>query len=131
MKMAAKLSTDDLLARFREMTLLELPDFIKKFEEEFDVKAAAAAPVMAMAPGGAAPAEAEEEQSEFDVVLTSAGDKKIQVIKEVRALTSLGLKEAKDLVDSAPKPVLEKVTKEAADKAKEQLEASGATIEVK
>jgi large subunit ribosomal protein L7/L12 len=127
----AKLSTDDLLARFKEMTLLELSEFIKKFEEEFDVKAAAAAPMMMAAPGGAAGGEAEEEQSEFDVVLTSAGDKKIQVIKEVRALTSLGLKEAKDLVDSAPKPVLEKVTKEAADKAKEQLEASGATIEIK
>jgi large subunit ribosomal protein L7/L12 len=127
----AKLSTDDLLARFKEMTLLELSEFIKKFEEEFDVKAAAAAPMMMATPGGAAGAEAEEEQSEFDVVLTSAGDKKIQVIKEVRALTSLGLKEAKDLVDSAPKPVLEKVTKEAADKAKEQLEASGATIEIK
>ncbi|MDP9331584.1 MAG: 50S ribosomal protein L7/L12 [Actinomycetota bacterium] len=127
----AKLSSDDLLARFKEMTLLELSEFIKKFEEEFDVKAAAAAPMMMAAPGGAAGAEAEEEQSEFDVVLTSAGDKKIQVIKEVRALTSLGLKEAKDLVDSAPKPVLEKVTKEAADKAKEQLEASGASIEIK
>jgi large subunit ribosomal protein L7/L12 len=127
----AKLSTDDLLARFKEMTLLELSEFIKMFEEEFDVKAAAAAPMMMAAPGGGAGAEAEEEQSEFDVVLTAAGDKKIQVIKEVRALTSLGLKEAKDLVDSAPKPVLEKVTKEAADKAKEQLEASGATIEIK
>jgi large subunit ribosomal protein L7/L12 len=126
----AKLSTDDLLARFKEMTLLELSEFIKKFEEEFDVKASAAAPMMMAAPGGAGGAEVEEEQSEFDVVLTSAGDKKIQVIKEVRALTSLGLKEAKDLVDSAPKPVLEKVTKEAADKAKEQLEASGATIEI-
>ena len=128
----AKLSTDDLLSHFKEMTLLELSDFIKRFEEEFDVKAAAAAPVM-MAPGGgaAAGAEPEEEQSEFDVVLLSAGDKKIQVIKEVRALTSLGLKEAKDLVDGAPKPVLEKVAKEAAEKAKEQLEASGATVEIK
>ena len=127
----AKLSTDDLLERFKEMTLLELSEFIKRFEEEFDVKAAAA-PVMVAAPGGpAAAGEAEEEQSEFDVVLTSAGDKKIQVIKEVRALTSLGLKEAKDLVDGAPNPVLEKVTKEAADKAKEQLEASGATVEIK
>ncbi|SRR5437867_2838020 len=128
----AKLSTDDLLSQFKEMTLLELSEFIKRFEEEFDVKAAAAAPVMMAAPGGgAASGEEAEEQSEFDVVLTGAGDKKIQVIKEVRALTSLGLKEAKDLVDSAPKPVLEKVTKEAADKAKEQLEAAGAAIEIK
>ena len=128
----AKLSTDDLLSQFKEMTLLELSEFIKRFEEEFDVKAAAAAPVMMAAPGGgAAGGEEAEEQSEFDVVLTGTGDKKIQVIKEVRALTSLGLKEAKDLVDSAPKPVLEKVTKEAADKAKEQLEAAGAAIEIK
>ncbi len=128
----AKLSTDDLLSQFKEMTLLELSEFIKRFEEEFDVKAAAAAPVMMASPGGAAAGGEEvEEQSEFDVVLTGAGDKKIQVIKEVRALTSLGLKEAKDLVDSAPKPVLEKVTKEAADKAKEQLEAAGAAIEIK
>jgi len=128
----AKLSTDDLLAQFKDMTLLELSAFIKLFAEEFDVKAAAAAPVM-MAPGGAggAPAEEAEEQSEFDVVLTGAGDKKIQVIKEVRALTSLGLKEAKDLVDAAPKPVLERVNKEAAEKAKEQLEAAGASIEIK
>src|ERR1700675_3402137 len=123
----AKLSTDDLLSHFKEMTLLELSEFIKRFEEEFDVKAAAAAPVMMAAGGAAGGAEPEEEQSEFDVVLLSAGDKKIQVIKEVRALTSLGLKEAKDLVDGAPQPVLEKVAKEAADKAKEQLEASGAT----
>ena len=128
----AKLSTEDLLSHFKEMTLLELSDFIKRFEEEFDVKAAAAAPVMMATGGGAAAgAEPEEEQSEFDVVLLSAGDKKIQVIKEVRALTSLGLKEAKDLVDGAPKPVLEKVAKEAAEKAKEQLEASGATVEIK
>ena len=126
----AKLSTDDLLAQFKEMTLLELSAFIKRFEEEFDVKAAAA-PIM-LAPGaGGAPAEEAEEQSEFDVVLTGAGDKKIQVIKEVRALTSLGLKEAKDLVDGAPKAVLERVTKEAAEKAKEQLEAAGAAIEIK
>src|SRR5881628_2687031 len=124
----AKLSSDDLLARFKEMTLLELSEFIKKFEEEFDVKAAAAAPMMMPASGGGAGAEAEEEQSEFDVVLTSAGDKKIQVIKEVRALTSLGLKEAKDLVDSAPKPVVEKASKEDAEKAKAQLEAAGATV---
>ncbi|MDQ4107838.1 MAG: 50S ribosomal protein L7/L12 [Actinomycetota bacterium] len=116
------------------MTLLELSEFIKAFEEAFDVQAAAAAPMMmagAPAAGGVGGAEAEEEQSEFDVILTAAGDKKIQAIKEVRALTSLGLKEAKDLVDGAPKPVLEKVTKEAADKAKEQLEAAGATVEVK
>jgi large subunit ribosomal protein L7/L12 len=128
----AKLSTDDLLDQFKEMTLLELSEFIKQFEETFDVTAAAAAPVMmAAGPGGGGGGEAAEEQDEFDVVLTGAGDKKIQVIKEVRALTSLGLKEAKDLVDGAPQPVLEKVTKEAADKAKEQLEAAGATVEVK
>jgi large subunit ribosomal protein L7/L12 len=129
----AKMSTDDLLEQFKDMTLLELSDFIKKFEEAFDVQAAAAAPVMMAGPGAAAPGGAEEaeEQTEFDVVLTAAGEKKIQVIKEVRALTSLGLKEAKDLVDGAPNPVLEKVTKEAADKAKEQLEGAGATVEVK
>jgi large subunit ribosomal protein L7/L12 len=128
----AKMSTDELLDQFKEMTLLELSAFIKEFEEAFDVKAAAAGPVMMAAPGGGAGgAEAEEEQSEFDVVLTGAGDKKIQVIKEVRALTSLGLKEAKDLVDGAPQTVLEKVTKEAADKAKETLEAAGASVEVK
>jgi large subunit ribosomal protein L7/L12 len=128
----AKLSNDDLLEHFKGMTLLELSAFIKSFEEEFDVKAAAAAPMMAAAgAGGGGGAEPEEEQSEFDVILLGAGDKKIQVIKEVRALTSLGLKEAKDLVDGAPKPVLEKVTKEAAAKAKEQLEASGATVVVK
>jgi large subunit ribosomal protein L7/L12 len=128
----AKMSTDELLDQFKEMTLLELSEFIKQFEEVFDVKAAAAAPVMmAASGGGAGGAEAEEEQTEFDVVLIAAGDKKIQVIKEVRALTSLGLKEAKDLVDGAPKPVLERVTKEAADKAKETLDAAGATVEVK
>jgi len=129
----AKMSTDELLDQFKEMTLLELSAFIKEFEEAFDVKAAAAGPVMMAAPGGggAGGAEAEEEQSEFDVVLTGAGDKKIQVIKEVRALTSLGLKEAKDLVDGAPQTVLEKVTKEAADKAKETLEAAGASVEIK
>jgi large subunit ribosomal protein L7/L12 len=129
----AKMSTDELLDQFKEMTLLELSEFIKQFEEAFDVKAAAAGPVMMAAPGGGGGggAEAEEEQSEFDVVLTGAGDKKIQVIKEVRALTSLGLKEAKDLVDGAPQTVLEKVTKEAADKAKETLEAAGASVEVK
>jgi large subunit ribosomal protein L7/L12 len=129
----AKMSTDDLLDQFKEMTLLELSEFIKQFEETFDVTAAAAAPVMVSAPGGAAPggeAASAEEQDEFDVILTGAGDKKIQVIKEVRALTSLGLKEAKDLVDGAPKPVLEKVNKEAADKAKEALEGAGASVEV-
>ena len=128
----AKLSTDDLLGAFKEMTLLELSEFVKQFEETFDVKAAAAAPMMmAGAAAGAQAAEEVEEQTEFDVILTGAGDKKIQVIKEVRALTSLGLKEAKDLVDGAPKPVLERVNKEAADKAKEQLEGAGATVEVK
>jgi|SRR6185503_2820209 large subunit ribosomal protein L7/L12 len=129
----AKISTDDLLERFKEMTLLELSDFIKQFEETFDVKAAAGAPMMvAAAPGaGDGGGAAAEEQSEFDVILTGAGDQKIQVIKEVRALTSLGLKEAKDLVDGAPKPVLEKVAKDVADKAKEQLEGAGASVEVK
>ena len=128
----AKMSTDDLLEQFKEMTLLELSEFIKQFEETFDVTAAAAAPVMMAAPGGGGGGEAAaEEQDEFDVVLTGAGDKKIQVIKEVRALTSLGLKEAKDLVDGAPNPVLEKVTKEAADSAKEALAGAGATVEVK
>jgi large subunit ribosomal protein L7/L12 len=128
-----KIATEDLLEQFKEMTLLELSEFIKAFEETFDVTAAAAAPMMVTAPGGGAGGEAgaEEEQSEFDVILTAAGDKKIQVIKEVRALTSLGLKEAKDLVDGAPKPVLERVNKEAADKAKEQLEAAGGSVEVK
>ncbi|HEU5158780.1 MAG TPA: 50S ribosomal protein L7/L12 [Streptosporangiaceae bacterium] len=128
----AKLSTDELLDTFKEMTLLELSEFVKKFEEVFDVKAAA--PVAVAAPGAAAagaPAEAAEEKDEFDVVLEAAGDKKIQVIKEVRALTSLGLKEAKDLVDGAPKPLLEKVNKEAADKAREALEKAGATVTVK
>jgi len=128
----SKIGTEDLLEQFKEMTLLELSEFIKAFEEAFDVQAAAAAPMMvAGAPAAAGGGEAEEEQSEFDVILTAAGDKKIQAIKEVRALTSLGLKEAKDLVDGAPKPVLEKVTKEAAEKAKEQLEAAGATAEIK
>jgi large subunit ribosomal protein L7/L12 len=130
----AKITADDLLEGFKDMTLLELSDFIKKFEETFDVKAAAAAPMMMAAPGAGGAGgggEEVEEQTEFDVVLTAAGDKKIQVIKEVRALTSLGLKEAKDLVDGAPQTVLEKVTKEAADKAKEQLEAAGGSVEVK
>jgi large subunit ribosomal protein L7/L12 len=129
-----KMTSDELLDQFREMTLLELSEFIKQFEETFDVTAAAAAPVMMQAPGAGAGGDGggeEEEKTDFDVVLTGAGDKKIQVIKEVRALTSLGLKEAKDLVDSAPKPVLERVNKEQADKAKEQLEGAGATVEVK
>ena len=128
----AKLSTDELLDAFKELTLIELSEFVKQFEETFDVTAAAPVAVAAAAPGAAAaPAEAAEEQSEFDVILEAAGDKKIQVIKEVRTLTSLGLKEAKDLVDGAPKPLLEKVNKEAADKAKEALEAAGATVTVK
>ena len=129
----AKISTDDLLDAFKEMTLLELSEFVKQFEDTFGVTAAAPVAVAA-APGGgggAAPAEAEAEQDEFDVVLEGAGDKKIQVIKEVRGLTSLGLKEAKDLVDGAPKPVLEKVTKEAAEKAKAALEGAGATVTLK
>jgi large subunit ribosomal protein L7/L12 len=130
----AKISTDDLLDTFKEMTLLELSDFVKKFEETFDVKAAAPVAAVAAAPGagGGAAAEAEaEEKDEFDVVLEAAGDKKIQVIKEVRTLTSLGLKEAKDLVDGAPKPLLEHVNKETADKAKAALEGAGATVTVK
>src|SRR5215510_1536674 len=129
----AKLSTDDLLSAFKEMTLLELSDFVKQFEETFDVKAAApVAAVAAPAAGGAGAAEAEaEEKDEFDVILEAAGDKKIQVIKEVRSLTSLGLKEAKDLVDSAPQPVLERANKETADKAKAALEGAGATVTVK
>ena len=129
----AKLSSADLLDAFKEMTLLELSEFVKSFEETFDVKAAAPVAVAAAAGGGAGAAAAEEavEQDEFDVVLEAAGDKKIQVIKEVRTLTSLGLKEAKDLVDGAPKTVLEKVNKEAADKAKAALEGAGATVTVK
>ena len=128
----AKLSSTELLDAFKEMTLLELSDFVKQFEETFDVTAAAPVAVAAAGPagGGAAP-EAAAEQDEFDVILEAAGDKKIQVIKEVRALTSLGLKEAKDLVDGAPKPVLEKVDRDAADKAKAALEGAGATVEVK
>ena len=126
----AKLSTSDLLDAFKEMTLLELSEFVKQFEETFDVTAAA--PVAVAAAGGpAAPAEEVAEQDEFDVILEAAGDKKIQVIKAVRELTGLGLKEAKDLVDGAPKPVLEKVTKEAAEKAAEQLRGAGATVTVK
>jgi large subunit ribosomal protein L7/L12 len=129
----AKLSTDELLDAFKEMTLIELSEFVKKFEETFEVTAAAPVAVAAAAPAGAGggDAAAEEEKDEFDVILTAAGDKKIQVIKEVRALTSLGLKEAKDLVDGAPKPVLEGVDKAAAEKAKEQLEGAGASVELK
>jgi large subunit ribosomal protein L7/L12 len=127
----AKLSTEELLGQFKELTLLELSEFVKAFEEEFGVTAAA--PVAVAAAPGAPAAAAEEavEQDEFDVVLESAGDKKIQVIKEVRGLTSLGLKEAKDLVESAPKAVLEKVDKAAAEKAKEALEGAGATVTLK
>ena len=127
----AKMTTDELLSVFEEMTVLELKEFLDAFEEKFDVTAAA--PVAVAAVGGApgAPAEAAaEEKDEFDVVLTAAGSQKIQVIKEVRALTSLGLKEAKDLVDGAPKPVLEGVDKETAEKAKAQLEGAGASVEL-
>jgi len=128
----AKLTTEELIEAFKELTLIELSEFIKEFEEVFEVTAAA--PVAVAAAGGAAggdAAPAAEEQSEFDVVLEAAGDKKIQVIKEVRALTSLGLKEAKDLVDGAPKAVLEGASKEDADKAKEALEGAGATVSLK
>jgi large subunit ribosomal protein L7/L12 len=129
----AKLSVDDILDAIKELSIIEASDLSKKIEEEFGIQAAA--PMAVGAPGGGAAggaaAEEVEEQTEFDVVLGSAGDKKIQVIKEVRALTSLGLKEAKDLVDSAPKAVLERVPKEQADAAKEKLEAAGATVEVK
>ncbi|MDR0990054.1 MAG: 50S ribosomal protein L7/L12 [Propionibacteriaceae bacterium] len=130
----AKLSNEELLDAFKEMTLIELSEFVKLFEDTFEVTAAAPVAVAAVAGGAAAggdAAPAAEEQTEFDVVLDAAGDKKIQVIKEVRALTSLGLKEAKDLVESAPKVILERVTKEQADKAKEQLEGAGATISLK
>jgi large subunit ribosomal protein L7/L12 len=131
----AKLSTDELLDQFKEMTLIELSEFVKQFEETFGVTAAAPVAVAA-APaagggGGGGAAEESAEQDEFDVILDEAGDKKIQVIKEVRTLTSLGLKEAKDLVDGAPKPVLEKVTKEAAEKAKAALEGAGAKVTLK
>jgi large subunit ribosomal protein L7/L12 len=128
----AKLSTDELLDTFKEMTLLELSEFVKQFEETFDVTAAAPVAVAAAGPAGpGAAAEAPEEKDEFDVILESPGEKKIQVIKEVRTLTSLGLKEAKDLVDGAPKPVLEKTNKENAEKAKAALEGAGATVTVK
>ncbi|MHA7268258.1 50S ribosomal protein L7/L12 [Arthrobacter sp. HLT1-20] len=123
----AKLTNDELIAAFKELTIIELSEFVKQFEETFEVTAAA---VAVAGPAGGAAEEAEE-QTEFDVVLEAAGDKKIAVIKEVRAITSLGLKEAKEVVDSAPKAVLEGVTKEAAEKAKEALEAAGATVTVK
>ena len=126
----AKLTTDELLDAFKELTLIELSEFVKQFEDTFGVTAAA--PVAAAGPAGpAAAAEVVEEQDEFDVILESAGDKKIQVIKEVRTITSLGLKEAKDLVDGAPKPVLEKAPKDAAEKAKAALEGAGATVTMK
>ena len=124
----AKLSIEELIAAFKELSLVELSEFVKAFEEEFDVTAAAPVAVVA---GGAGGGDAAEEKSEFDVILESAGDKKIAVIKEVRALTSLGLKEAKDLVDGAPKPILEGASKEDAEKAKEQLEGAGATVTLK
>ena len=129
----AKLSTDELLDAFKEMTLLELSEFVKQFEETFDVTAAAPVAVAAVAApaGGAGGGDAAAEQDEFDVVLESAGDNKIPVIKEVRALTNLGLKEAKDLVEAAPKAILEKVNKEAAEKAKEALEGAGAKVTLK
>jgi large subunit ribosomal protein L7/L12 len=128
----AKMSTTDLLEAFKEMTLIELSEFVREFEETFGVTAAAPVAVAVAAPaGGAGAAEAVEEQDEFDVILEDAGDKKIQVIKEVRTLTSLGLKEAKDLVEGAPKAVVEKATKEAAEKAKAALEAAGAKVTIK
>jgi large subunit ribosomal protein L7/L12 len=127
----AKLTTDELLSAFKEMTLIELSEFVKQFEDTFGVTAAAPAAVAAAPAAGAAPAEAAVEQDEFDVVLEAAGEKKINVIKEVRALTSLGLKEAKDLVEAAPKAILEGVDKAAAEKAKDALEGAGATVTVK
>ncbi|MGD0378363.1 MAG: 50S ribosomal protein L7/L12 [Acidimicrobiales bacterium] len=130
--MATKISKDDILEGIANLSVLELSELLKDFEEKFGVTAAAPAAVAAApAAGGGGDAGGEDEKSEFDVILNAAGDKKIQVIKEVRSLTSLGLKEAKDLVDSAPKPVLERVSKEDADKAKAQLEEAGATVEVK
>jgi large subunit ribosomal protein L7/L12 len=132
--MAGTLTKDQILDGISELSVLELSELLKEFEERFGVTAAAPVAVAAAAPaggGGAEGAPAEEEKTEFDVILAAAGDKKIQVIKEVRALTSLGLKEAKDLVDGAPKPVLEKASKEDAEKAKAQLEGAGATVELK
>jgi large subunit ribosomal protein L7/L12 len=128
----AKLTTDELLDAFKEMTLLELSEFVKQFEDTFGVTAAAPVAVAAQAApaAGGEAAEAEADKDEFDVILEAAGEKKIQVIKEVRGLTSLGLKEAKDLVEAAPKPILEKVAKDAADKAKQALETAGATVTV-
>jgi large subunit ribosomal protein L7/L12 len=128
----AKLSTAELIDQFKDLTLIELSEFVKAFEETFEVTAAAPAAVAVAAPAGAgAEVEEVEEKDSFDVILETVGDKKIQVIKEVRALTSLGLKEAKDLVDGAPKPVLEGVNKEAVDKAKAALEGAGATVTIK
>ena len=127
----AKLSTDELLDAFKEMTLLELSEFVKQFEDTFGVTAAAPVAVAAAPAAGGGAAEEVAEQDEFDVILEAAGEKKINVIKEVRALTSLGLKEAKDLVEAAPKAVLEKATKEAAEKAKESLEGAGASVSLK
>ena len=127
----ATMSTTELLDVFKNMTVLELNDFLKAFEDEFGVTAAAPVAVAAAPGAGTAPAEGPEEKDEFDVILTAAGDKKIQVIKVVRELTSLGLKEAKDLVDGAPKPVVEKASKEDAEKAKAKLEDSGASVELK
>jgi len=127
----AKLTTDELISAFKELTLIELSEFVKAFEETFEVTAAAPVAVAAAPAAGGGDAAAEEEKDEFDVVLEAAGEKKIQVIKEVRALTSLGLKEAKDLVDGAPKAVLEGVNKEAAEKAKAALEGAGATVTLK
>jgi large subunit ribosomal protein L7/L12 len=128
----AKLSTDELLDAFKEMTLIELSEFVKQFEEVFDVKAAAPAAMMMAAPaGGAAPEDEKEEQTDFDVVLESDGGKKIQVIKVVRELTGLGLKEAKAVADEAPAPVKEGVTREEADQMKAKLEEAGATVEIK
>ncbi len=127
----AKMTTDELLSIFEEMTVLELKEFLDAFEEKFDVTAAAPVAVAAAPVGGGSDGGAEAEKDSFDVVLSSAGSQKIQVIKEVRGLTSLGLKEAKDLVDSAPSDILTGVSKEAADKAKEALEGAGATVEIK
>jgi large subunit ribosomal protein L7/L12 len=129
--MATKISKDDILEGIANLTVLELSELLKDFEEKFGVTAAAPMAVAAAPAAGGEAASGDDEKTEFDVVLTAAGDKKIQVIKEVRSLTSLGLKEAKDLVDSAPKPVLERVSKDDADKAKAQLEEAGATVEVK
>ena len=127
----AKLSTDELIDQFKDLTLMELSELVKKFEDTFDVTAAAPVAVAAAGPGGGGGDAAAEEQTEFDVVLTSAGDKKIAVIKEVRGITGLGLKEAKDLVEAAPKPVLEGVDKDAAEEAKSKIEDAGGTVELK